>query len=244
MAKLFKELVRRTALRNSDNLVALDDVYLVIRNLLKGYTVTGILDAGASTGRVSRKLLRYFPDAKAYLFEPHPTYGAQLAQLSEGDARYVPCRFALSDEPGTLELNLTESVGSTSRFKPNERFEKTYPNVGTVTETCSVPMVTIDQWRRDNGNPAIELMKLDIQAGELLALKGGIETLQEQTLLIYTEVFFNPMYEGGALFGDLDAFLRTIGFSLYNIYKPHADEAGMLVQGNAIYIQAEKLGLA
>jgi hypothetical protein len=63
-------------------------------------------------------------------------------------------------------------------------------------------------------------------------------------LAIYTEIFFNPMYEGGAIYSEIDLFLRSCGFSLYNLYKPRADQGGMLEQGNAIFVKAEALGLA
>ncbi len=72
MAKLLKTFVRNTLWSGQDNLMALDDPYYVIRDLLKDQKVTGILDAGASNGRVARKLLRLFPDAKAYAFEQNP----------------------------------------------------------------------------------------------------------------------------------------------------------------------------
>jgi FkbM family methyltransferase len=236
MAKIFKEFVRRTALRNKQNLQALDDVYLTIKDLMKGQSVTGILDAGASNGRVSRKLLRYFPLATVYGFEPNRAYEDDWKALTTEDDRYRIAHMALADEAGELELNITRSAGPSSFFKPNAKFTESHPEAAAIDHVEKVPIVRLDDWRAEQGNPPIQLMKFDIQAAELKAMKGAVETLKD-TRLIYTEIFFNPMYEGGAIYSEIDLFLRSQGFNLYNIYKPRADETGMLDQANAIFIR-------
>jgi len=243
MAKLFKELVRRTVLAKYDNLTALDDPYLVLARLLKGVDVTGILDAGASDGRVTRKLLRRFPRATAYAFEANPLYRAALEQLAAEDSRVHPLMAALSDVRGTIDLNIAESPGVTSLFQPSERFRRMHPDETEICKVQRVETVPIDDWIRESGVSAVELMKFDIQGAELRAMKGGEKTLTESTLVVYTEVFFNPMYEGGAVFSEIDLFLRSCGFMLYNLYKTRADAKGMLDQANAVYVKAAELGL-
>jgi FkbM family methyltransferase len=233
MAKLFKEFIRRTLLRNKQNLQALDDVYLAINDLMKGQAVTGILDAGASNGRVSRKLARYFPGATIYAFEPNRAYAGDWEDVDE---RFKIAHLALADEAGELELNITRSAGPSSFFKPNARFTESHPEAAAIDHVEKVPIVRLDDWRAEQGNPPIQLMKFDIQAAELKAMKGAVETLKD-TRLIYTEIFFNPMYEGGAIYTEIDLFLREQGFSLYNIYKPRADASGMLDQANAIFLR-------
>ena len=242
MAKLLKTFVRNTLWSGQDNLMALDDPYYVIRDLLKDQNVTGILDAGASNGRVARKLLRLFPDAKAYAFEPNPEYREILQTVSREDERILPQVYALSDKSGDVQLNVTENIGSTSLFQPNQRFSNSHPTESSLKETVAIKAITIDEWVRKNGKPTLELMKFDIQASELAALQGATTTLKSSTLLIYTEIFFNPLYKNGAIFSDIDLFLRDFGFVLYNIYKPMADKNGLLNQANAIYVHSKKLG--
>jgi FkbM family methyltransferase len=245
MAKLIKQLVRRTLLRKEGNLVALDDVYEALSRLLAGQSITGILDAGASDGRVTKKLLRCFPTATAYCFEPNvPQYGEAWRELTATDDRLRIAHVALADEKSELELHVAQGVGATSLYRPRARYLEMYPDDTPVERVDKVPVVRLDDWLAENGSPAIQLMKFDIQAAELRAMKGAEKVIRDHVLAIYTEIFFNPMYEGGAIYSEIDLFLRSCGFSLYNLYKPRADQGGMLEQGNAIFVKAEALGLA
>jgi len=243
MAKVLWSLLRKTTFKNKGNLVSLDDHYPVMKKLLCDHTVNGILDAGASTGRITRKFLKAFPEAKAYAFEPQPMYRDRLTALSEKDTRISPQFLALGEQKGNLELQITESAGCTSLFKPSGRMQEMYPAEAAVKETAMVDVVTIDEWRAEQGNPGIEVMKFDIQGGELAALRGAHKTLRESTLLVYTEILFNPLYEGGAVYSEIDLCLREAGFVLYNIYKPKTDDNGMLMWSNAIFVHADRLGL-
>ena len=236
MAKLFKSLIRRTVFRKQHNLVALDEYYDVMGRLLKQHSVTGILDAGASHGRITKRLLRLFPDAQAYLFEPQAMYRERLNAYAEQDARVHPYFMALSDQEGSIDLHVTESPGCTSLFEPADNLQKMYPKAAGVKQIETVEMTTIDQWCANNGDPDIQMMKFDIQGAELSAMRGAMKTLQSSTLLIFTEIMFNPLYEGGAIYSEIDLCLREAGFRLYNIYKVNEDANGGLVQANAIFI--------
>jgi len=240
MAKLFKSLIRRTVFRKQHNLVALDEYYDVMGRLLKKHKVTGILDAGASHGRITKKLLRLFPDSQAYLFEPQSMYREKLNKYAEEDIRVHPYFVALSDKEGTIELHVTESPGCTSLYAPADNLQKMYPQAAGVKAIEMVEMTTIDQWCRNNGEPDIEMMKFDIQGAELSAMRGAMKTLKSTTLLVFTEIMFNPLYEGGAIYSEIDLCLRDAGFRLYNIYKVNEDANGGLVQANAIFI-SEKI---
>jgi len=233
MGKPLRDLLRRTLFRAQGSLVSLDSPYPIIKRLLRGHTVHGILDAGASDGRISKRLIRLFPEATAYLFEPNPAYDAALKTLSQGDPRYQPFGCALSDRQGQMEYYETESLGGCSLFKPLDQ---------PSTRVSTVPAVTIDAWAQSQGDPPIELMKFDIQGGELAALRGGSEVLDRSVLLIYIEVWFNRVYENGAILHEVDSQLRGHGFELYNFFSPKSDEDDVLLWGNAIYWHRKKLG--
>lgn len=243
MTNQFSSFVKKRLLGKNRNLVSFDEPFEVMPRLLKGHKVTGIIDAGASNGRISKRLLRRFPAAQAYAFEPNPLYAETLKRYAEDDPRFHPQFLALSDSEGEATLHVTESPGNTSLFVPGKRLEEITPDGALVKKDEIVELVTIDNWARRNGDPAIELMKFDIQGGELKALRGAVHTLQNSTLIVYAEIFFNPLYEGGATYSEIDLFLREHGFALYDMYKPKYNPDGLIMWANAIFVNALRLGL-
>lgn len=244
MAKVIRQLLRNTLYKGKGNLYCLDDPYQAITHVLRNQQVTGIVDAGASDGRVSKRLLEKFPGAQVYQFEPNPIYSDKLAALQSADPHYHPFAVALSDEPGELQLQRTASPGSVSMFKPNALMHDRYAAEAKVEDTFTVPVTTLDTWWNQQDRPPVQLMKFDIQAGELRALRGASQMLDESVLAIYSEVHLNPLYEGGAIYSEIDLLLRKHGFSLYNLYSARHDPqgTGMLLWAHALFIKREKLG--
>lgn len=243
VASKFSTFLKKRIIGKDQNLISLEEPYEVLRRLLKGHSVTGILDAGASRGHISRRLLNKFPAADVYAFEPQPMYREELLAYAKRQRRFHPQFKALSDQEGTARLHVMASAGNTSLLNPLETLRQVDPAGSEVKETIEVPAVTIDQWARDSGNLSIQLMKFDIQGYELNALRGAVKMLADSTLAVYSEIWFNPVYEGGALAGDIDAFLRAQGFVLYDLYKPKYNPNGLIQWANAIFVQAQRLGL-
>jgi len=226
------------------NLVAAHSAYDEIARLLRGTPVHGIIDAGASDGRVARRFLERFSDATVYAFEPQPRYTEALDRFAAKQPRFRPFQLALLDKPGQIELNITENAGQTSVFSATDRPGAHDRETSPVAQTLSVPAVRLDDWAREQGDVSIELMKFDIQAAELMALRGAEGLLGSSVKLVYAEVFFNPWYEGGALFGEIDALLRGHGFVLHNFYKPSTDHGDRLLWANAIFIKPDAVDAA
>jgi len=232
-----KRFIARRLFGTKNNLLTLDDPYAAMGRLLGANGVQGLLDIGASHGRVARRLLRQFPAAQAYLFEPNPAYEGVLTEASQTDPRLHPQFLAVGDHDGTAVLNITASPGTTSLLAPNATLTASYRNEATIVAQREVPLVTLDQWASTVPTVPINLIKLDIQGGELAALRGATRLLTTSVKLVYTEIMFNSLYEGGALFADLDRLLRECGFRLHDIYKPKYNDQGMLMWGNAIYLR-------
>ena len=241
MSNRFSVFIKKKFLSKGLNLVSVEEPFSLMPKLLKGLKVNGIIDAGASNGRISRRFLRWFPDAKVYAFEPNPAYLADLKEYSKNDPRFCPQFLALSDCKGLLELNITSSRGNVSLLKPSKHLHEVDPEGSVVDRVEKVPVVTIDDWVEENGNPLIEILKFDIQGNELKALNGATRTLSGSVAMVYTEVCFNPMYEDGAVFAEIDRLLREYGFELYDFYGPKYSANGLLLWANAIFINREKI---
>ena len=243
MGSRFGTLIKKKLVGKNRNLVSFDEPYEVMAHLLRGQRIAGMIDAGASDGRISRRLLRQFPAAHVYAFEPNPLYTETLKQYAKDDNRFHPQFLALSDHEGTATLHVTESPGSTSLFAPASRLAEIELEGASVKRAEQVELVTIDQWAQRNGDPALQLMKFDIQAGELKALQGAARVLKDSTLLVYTEIWFNPAYDGGAIYSEIDLFLREHGFALYDMFKPRYGPNGFLMWANAVFLNTRRLGL-
>ncbi|MHC4117837.1 MAG: FkbM family methyltransferase [Planctomycetota bacterium] len=243
MTNLLSSFAKKKLLGKNRNLASFEEPFDVMPRLLKNHKVTGIIDAGASNGRISKRLLRRFPTAQAYAFEPNPLYAETLKQYAKDEPRFHPQFLALSDSDGQATLHVTESPGSTSLLDPGKRLQEMIPEGASVKSDEKVEAVTIDNWAQRNGDLAIELMKFDIQGGELMALRGAVNTLRNSTLAVYAEISFNPLYEGGAIYSEIDLFLREYGFALYDMYKPKYNANGLIMWANAIFVNTGRLGL-
>jgi FkbM family methyltransferase len=242
MAKPLKKMIRKAFLAKEQNLLSLDDPYEVMAKLLRSREVTSVVDAGASNGRISRRLLKLFPQATVYGFEPNPLYGDDLTRLSKRECRFKPQFLAVSHEEGIVDMHLTVSPGNSSLFVPSDRLKELDPAGTSLRETRRIPSVTLDQWALGQDVAGVEVMKLDIQGGELQALRGAHQMLRDSVILVYTEILFNPIYEGGALYSEIDLCLRDCGFVLHDIFKPKYGPKGTLLWGNAMYLHPEHMG--
>lgn len=184
-----------------------------------------------------------FPEAYAYAFEPNPIYQERLERYANEDPRFRPQFFALSDGEGSVDLQITESPGTTSIFAPGKRLKRMYPDETEIKSVATIKAVTIDGWAARNGAPDIQLMKFDIQGAELKALRGATGVLQRSALLVYTEILFNPLYDDGTIHSEVDLCLRESGFVIYDIYKPRYDKNGVLMWANAIFVHSDRVGI-
>ena len=80
-----------------------------------------------------------------------------------------------------------------------------FPNWGQVVATEAVDTVRLDDVAETAG---AEMLKIDIQGGELMAMRHAEARLRDM-LVIHTEVEFLPMYVDQPLFSDVDQFLRN-----------------------------------
>lgn len=239
MGNSFGSRLKKLLLGKDQNLISLDQPYAAMARLLSHIPVYGILDAGASNGHIAQRLLSLFPSATAYAFEPNPAYRPVLEDLAAHDPRIRPEFKALSDHEGTENLFITESAGNTSLLTPNRTLQDLSPDGSQVRSVTPVEVLSLDAWAEKNGVKSIEVMKFDIQGGELKALHGATRMLQTHTRLVYTEVWFNPSYSEGPVLSDIDLFLRDVGFVLHDFYRPKYGPGRRLLWANALYIKAD-----
>lgn len=80
---------------------------------------------------------------------------------------------------------------------------------------------TVQTQRLDDAVPPgpVDLLKLDIQGSEAMALRSGGATLA-RTAVVHCEVAFAPIYRGQPLFGEIHDILAAQGFDLVDLLHP------------------------
>lgn len=143
--------------------------------------------------------------------EANPDIIAQLRQRLADEPDVVLAHCAISDHEGPVQLHVA-SNNQCSSILPMRRHQEIYPGV-VETQVVTVDGCTVDGLMAKLGlDPArYNLLNIDIQGAELLALRGAAATLPYIDA-IQTEVNFDELYEGNAQIDDLDDFLEPLGF--------------------------------
>jgi hypothetical protein len=106
-----------------------------------------------------------------------------------------------------------------------------------MVDTVDVPVVTIDTFVARERVPYINILKMDLQGYEMLALLGAKDTLTEEVIdLIFTEVWLDATYNGAPLYWQIAQYLADFKYKTWRIDTteyPHDAEGRW---GDAIFI--------
>ncbi len=210
------------------------DAFQDQRALLAGQEVSTIFDIGANNGQTTLKYRRLFPNATIYSFEPFAVPLHELRDAFSTDELVKPVELAVSDTAGTRKFFLNRS-SYTNSLLPSVQKDDLYENI----ETLDVAVTTIDEFCVQESIGEIQILKMDIQGGELMALKGASRKLAEKSIsLIYTEVLFARLYEDQATFFGICEFLADFGYQLFDLYEFAYEPSGQLAWGDAVFVRS------
>lgn len=180
-----------------------------------------IFDVGANHGQTAAEYREHFADALIYSFEPFPETFARLVESAAGDAKIKPQRMALTNVSGESKLFVNKSHYTNSmlpvapgaaRFAPPQWLD-------SVTE-IAVRTMTVDDFARQEKISQIDILKLDVQGAEMLALQGASALLDRRAIsVVYCEVNFAQMYQNQGDFAEIIQFMREREYVLYGLYN-------------------------
>ncbi|MDT9297895.1 MAG: FkbM family methyltransferase, partial [Arthrospira platensis PCC 7345] len=171
----------------------------------------GIIYVGAGEGR-SLKRFAKFTNAQILLIEANPVTCERL-KMAVGDRPNIQTvHMAIADQNSEATLHVT-NIESNSSILPLTQYKKLYPNL-SETQQIPVDTRTIDTILAElNLLPEdFNILYLDIQGAELLALTGASEILQHLDA-IYTTTSQHQLFEGGATLEQVNAFLNEHYFT-------------------------------
>jgi FkbM family methyltransferase len=212
------------------------------RMLLSRRSVNSILDVGSNIGDTTAVYRSLFPEAVIYGFEPFPPAFDQYCRRFQRDRLVRPVRLAAAREAGTAQLYVNQNNVTNSCLPAAEEARSWAERAGDIELITSlqVSSTTVDDFRRQNGIGEIQILKMDIQGGELRALEGATESLsQGAILLVYTELLFVPLYEAQAFFYEVAMFLSRYGYTLFDVYNGTHDQSGQLKWADGLFLSPQ-----
>tara|TARA_Y200000002_G_scaffold104483_1_gene85168 strand:- start:257 stop:907 length:651 start_codon:yes stop_codon:yes gene_type:complete len=104
--------------------------------------------------------------------------------------------------------HLVGNKGCSSLLKAKGRFEDWYQ------KTIKVETITIDTLVEENDfdYADYDLLNLDVQGAEMLALEGATKTLNNVNYISTEATWDNPDYVGNVMYDELKLFLESKGF--------------------------------
>lgn len=179
-------------------------------------------------------------------FEPQPAAFAALKARTSDRETYFP--FAVGDG-SDRDLRLYRGHGFASVFDPYLPGTRLMPLRGWHEIARKIPFTTVTLDAAPDVGP-FDLLKIDIQGGELDVFRGGRTALKEAVAVI-TEVRFFRLYEGEPMLGAVDQELRAQGFELHKFQHTkgralhnsqidrlrHHRLRDQLLDGDAIYVR-------
>lgn len=173
----------------------------------RGLQVRTIIDVGASDGRWSLVVRKFFPHARYLLIEAQESHKKSLDKIKMRMIGVDYVIAAAGNRAGTIFFDAEDLFGGLASVTP----------VGS--KCISVPMVTIDEEvSRLNLSPPY-LLKLDTHGFELPILEGAQNTLASASLVVI-ETYNFRLTDSSLKFYEMCTFMESIGFSCVDLAEP------------------------
>lgn len=208
---------------------AMPDLAVLCRT--HGVSVAGVVHVGANRGD---EIAQYDAlDARRVVFvEANPQLAAGLRARFAGRGDVAIGEFAAADAEGETDFHLTSFDQSSSLLKL-KRHADIYPEI-VAAGTIRVVKRRLDDALAQMGfaEERFDLLALDIQGAELMALRGA-PGLLGRVRAVNCELAFEELYEGCALAPEIDAHLAGFGFARVATATPYHPS-----WGDGLYIKS------
>ncbi len=178
-------------------------------------------------------------------FEPVAAEYHRLVAQNRPHHRYFP--YMIGDGSARIFYECRAPFTS-SLFEPDLAMAENFEHLAEcfqLVRTHEVRTMRLDDIPDMTG---VDFLKVDVQGAEILVFQGAAACLRS-ALIVDVEVDFIPLYKDQPLFADVDAFLRSRGFSLHHLqhygltFKPNlvqrngAAAAQQTAWGDAVYVR-------
>lgn len=195
--------------------------------------VFSLLDVGASGG-IDIFFRQLSPDLIATGFDPLVSEVNRLnEEEKDPNIKYEACWITqgksspLGDKFDNLDTRTWAGVainyfGISSAFEAHKLqsfdYVKEVFNSGDEIVTAD-RYISVDEWRAAAGNPPLDILKVDVDGFDYQVLNGAHNTFQSEfPLAVITEAQVQEdVFHTKAAFGDIDVYIRNLGYRLLDI---------------------------
>lgn len=176
---------------------------------------------------------------KAFCFEADHAECDRLNAAAEPGVRYIP--EVIAGKVGLATFHETKFTASSGLYPVNEKFFGRLLNRenAKILHARKVTTQTLDMARSEYGIQEMDFIKLDTEGAELEILQA---TDLGSTFGVYTEFRFHREINGTPAFHELDAYMRSQGFMLYDLEFSRQSRSGLPYRGPKLqYTNGERL---
>jgi FkbM family methyltransferase len=205
----------------------------------RGLRLESALDGGAANGVWTRQFKRIYPDARVLAVDPRDDVQPELQQLAREHSGVTVAQTLLGDRAGEVEFHVASDQSSMlpdSDAPAGSRAPESSGAAG-AGRLRKAPITTIDALIRSTSFPWPQLIKLDLQGAEMIALRGAADAMRHADALLLELSFFR-LQKGAPLAAEMIAFLQERAFRLYDIAGLwHRPLDGALAQGDFLFLR-------
>jgi FkbM family methyltransferase len=209
------------------------------KRLLQDVDVQVVVDGGGNNGEWTSNYRRAFPRARVLVFEPFPPSVEGLERAFSGDPKVKVIGKALGEAAAKKVLFCNKLSATNSLFPIDPAIHSMLPDPQWVAPESEIAteVTTLDDYCREAAINRVNVLKLDIQGAELLALRGAERLLSKGAVdLVYTELLFHPHYQGQAFFFEIAQYLHQHRYTPHGFYNFATNASGRMWQADAIFV--------
>jgi FkbM family methyltransferase len=170
-----------------------------------------ILDVGSCTGEQACEFASQFPHGRVFAFEAHADSADIIRHSTAAFANIAVIEAAVCDFDGETTFQAVEegNLGASSLFLASG-----HNDIAPILQSpVTVRALRLDTWARSVGVEGFDLVWMDLQGAELLALRGMGEMLTT-VRAIQLEITYRELYHGQVLWPEVREFLENHGLQL------------------------------
>lgn len=172
-----------------------------------------LADVGANQGEFTLFAAKRLTKGKVLAFEPLPSIHKMLADnVKLNDFNNILLYdFGLSEQEGSFSIHEFEGR--------NEGLATLFPGDREVARTIDISLKKLDNVFQSTSLTRLDFVKMDIEGGELAALKGAQETIQKFKPVFQIEINTESYNAAGYTVNDILKFLKANDYEAFSITK-------------------------